>query len=362
MNKEKRKNHRFFKFSLVIFLFSVAALIAARLSNSAADFLNGTVAQVYRYLTAKISGLVSFSLFELLVILLPLIILLTIRSAMRANRVQGGTFRFFVRLFAVVMLFCSAYILGLGIGYNTTPISERMELSETEITKERLADTLIYLRDEVNLYAESISAAEDGTSRPEYTSELISDKICDSYDELFRERVIPYSFHSRVKPIYFSSIMSYLRLGGIYTFYTGEANVNSAYPIYDVSFTSAHELAHQRGIMREDEANFVAYLALSRSDDVYLKYSGALNMYSYVASALYRTDRELYTEIASELCPLASADLRASSQITQKYGNTVFADISEFINDLFLKSNGTEGVISYGRVVRLAVAYIENME
>ena len=127
-----------------------------------------------------------------------------------------------------------------------------------------------------------------------------------------------------------------------------------------VGFSTAHELSHQRGIMRENEANFMAYLVLSGSSDPYLRYSAALSMYSYVASALYQTSPDKYYEIARGLSSAARGDLATSSAVSEKYGDTFIADISRAINDLYLKSSGTDGVVSYGLVTRLAVAYHYN--
>ena len=50
-------------------------------------------------------------------------------------------------------------------------------------------------------------------------------------------------------------------------------------------------MAHQRGIAREDEANFIAFLVCMASDDPYIRYSGYLEVYEYVASSLYSDDR-----------------------------------------------------------------------
>ena len=138
---------------------------------------------------------------------------------------------------------------------------------------------------------------------------------------------------------------------------TGESNVNSYYPAYVTIYTTAHELCHQRGVMRENEANFLAYLITMTSDDPYFRYSGAMNIYNYFASALYRTNKERYKEINSELSPLALADFRESSRVTNLYDDTIIEKISERINDLYLKSSGSDGVVSYGYVVRLVVAY-----
>ena len=43
----------------------------------------------------------------------------------------------------------------------------------------------------------------------------------------------------------------------------------------------------------------------------------------------------------------------------KKYSNTIIGDISNAVNDAYLKGSGTEGVVSYGRVVELAVSYIK---
>jgi hypothetical protein len=82
-------------------------------------------------------------------------------------------------------------------------------------------------------------------------------------------------------------------------------------------------------------------------------------MISYVGTALWQTNPEAYYEILSELCDGAMADLRASRAVSAKYGDTIFSDISSKVNDLFLKSNGTAGVVTYGRVVTLYMAYRE---
>ena len=166
------------------------------------------------------------------------------------------------------------------------------------------------------------------------------------------------AFSSRAKGMLLSPLMTSLELTGIYFPYTGESNVNTLYPTYDLCYTVAHEMSHQRGIMRENEANFMAFLLCYTSDDPYLKYSAAMNIYSYVAGALNATDRDRFLEIYSRLTDGPRADFSASRAVAEQYENELLAEISERVNDWFLKSNGTPGVVSYGMVVRLAVAYL----
>ncbi len=359
-NKRKRNISIFHILSLAIFSLVLLLLFASCSSYEAADFLNGSISSAYRRMMAGFGDLFLFSLFEILVVSIPVIVLLMVICAVRSFR-RGKGVRFIATLVSLILLIYSGHTVALGFGYHTTPLMKRMGLTKTEITEERLVNIMTALRDEVNELSEYIERDERGVAVTEYTLDDISRLICDSFDGMSSEYAFLDSFDSRAKGVGFTNILSHLTLTGIYTYYTGEANVNTAYPSYDVVYTAAHELSHQRGILRENEANFTAYLACINSPDTFLRYSGALNMYSYVASALYRTNKDEYNRIVEGLSDGPRSDIQASNAVYREYSDTLFADISDFVNDIFLRSNGTPGVVSYGMVVELIVAYYEEM-
>ena len=105
----------------------------------------------------------------------------------------------------------------------------------------------------------------------------------------------------------------------------------------------------------------MAFLVCTSSTDPYIQYSGYLSMLEYVASAFYSADKELYTAALSLLDEGARGDIRASNEITRAHMDSWIRKLSDSINDTYLKANGTEGVVSYGYVVRLAVGYIQNL-
>ena len=341
-----------------VFLLVFTVYIVSCFSAKFADFINSTVSSGYRFVMAKFGDLFPFSLFELLMILIPVFVLIVVLLARRHFKAGEGRLRFFLNFLSVILVIYSGHLLSLGVGYNTTPVAERLDISYIEVNEDSLADTLIYLRDEVNELSHGLDRAEDGTANAGYTLDDMSKIICSAYGKFSSKYGFPNSFESKAKPIRFSSVLSYLSLSGIYTFYTGEANVNMLYPDFDIAFTAAHELSHQRGIMRENEANFMAYLVLLESGDRFMQYSAALSIYCYVGSALYKTNPERYYEIAAGLDEGPRVDIKASDAVSIKYGNTFLSDISKFVNDLFLKSNGTEGIISYSMVTKLVVAYL----
>jgi len=151
--------------------------------------------------------------------------------------------------------------------------------------------------------------------------------------------------------------MSYTHITGVYTFFTGESNLNVNFPDYTLPYTAAHELAHQRGFAREDEANFIAFLVCDASDDPYIRYSGYVGMYQYVMNALYRADKELYREVYR----MGEMSLRleqvAYGEFFKKYEKSKVGEVSGAINNSYLQSQGTVGTKSYGMVVDLTVAY-----
>jgi hypothetical protein len=185
----------------------------------------------------------------------------------------------------------------------------------------------------------------------------MNQKLMVAYEDFCEEHDFIATFKSRVKPVILSRAMSYTHITGVYSYFTGEANLNVDFPDYTLPFTAAHELAHQRGIAREDEANFIAYLVCISSDDAYIRYCGYLNLYEYVASALYRADPDLYFELRDQLPMTVRYELAAYSEFFDQYRDSVAGEISGTVNDLYLKGNGTEGTQSYGLVVDLAVAY-----
>lgn len=358
MHKErKRIISPFAIISVSIFIVIGILYFLSDISYAAADFLNATVCHTFRIAMASVGDLFPFSLLEALIICLPIIIFLVIYRAVKAFSDPAGRLRFIINLAAAVLLIYSGHLLALGIAHNTTPLSDRMELSEVEVSEENLTDTLTDIIEEINSLAPVVPRDADGIFTHGYSYDELSEIISPLYSSFAEQYNLPRGYSGRAKGVRNGWAMSYLGITGIYSYITGEANVNTYYPDYVTLFTTAHEMSHQRGILRENEANFVAYILLSSSEDESLRYSAALNMYSYFASALYRTNKDAYYQLIPTLSDMAKDDIRFANAVSDKYGDTFIEDISEWINDLYLESSGSEGIISYSRVVELVLSY-----
>ncbi|MBR2965163.1 MAG: DUF3810 domain-containing protein [Clostridia bacterium] len=343
--------------SVVLALLSLTFTLIARSSYAFADFINSTVSEAYRFVMAKITGIFPFSLFEVLMYLIVPLVVFLIVIAFKVFRTDVARIRYAFTLFGVVLLIYTAYAFALSMPYSVTPLDERLELSDTEVNEDNLYETAKLLLDEANALAEELEFDETGSAVMPYSLDDLSRKISEGYAALSEKYDFIGGYSSRVKPIMTEGAMSSLRLLGIYTYYTGEANLNIHYPDFNLPFTTAHEFAHQRGIARENEANFVAFLVCLETDDAFIRYSGYLRLYEYVANSLYRTNKDRYRELIADMSDAVRGELVFDSEVSKKYANSFIGELSHNVNDLFLKMNGTEGVVSYGLVTRLAVAY-----
>ena len=345
------------KLSLIILFLSTIVYYIAIKKPLVADFVNNTVSVGMRIAASYVTYLLPFSLFEILIVLLPLIIVVLLVFFIKASGGVQTRMRAVFSLLGVVSVIITMYIYMLGIGYRTTPMSVKLNIENpSDISAEELYRTTVTVRDELNLLADQVRFENDSTVMP-YSLDTLNQKIVEAYDSMNEEYDLVTNFKSRAKPIYFSTVMSDLRIVGIYSFFTGESNVNMEYPDYNLPYTVAHELAHQRGICRENEANFAAFLVCIASDDVYIRYSGYLNLYEYLSSALYRTDIELYKEVRAGLSEIAKLDMAASNAVYEAHKDSFLGEINDRLNDTYLKANGTQGTVTYGYVVRLAVGY-----
>ena len=357
---EKAKDKRIFpiwvRISFIITAIVIVAAILAPESRDIADFVNSYIATPIRVAMAFLSDFIPFSLFELILILLIPMLVLLIIIIVKKTKSLSSAIRTVLSFLGVISIFYSAYLLVMTIPYNTTPITTHLSISGADVDRDEIYKATLIAHGKVNELAALLPG--DGITDFPYSREELSAIISDAYREVSEDTPFFYAFDSTYKEIKHSGIMSDMGIAGIYMYITGEANVNTLYPDYDTTFSVAHEFAHQRGINRENEANFMAFYVLSLSDDVYLKYSAYLNIYQYLASALYKTDRELYLELRDSLAPRARKDIAASQAITREHQQSPLFEFMNNVNDAYLKSNGTEGVVTYGYVARLAASYL----
>ena len=360
--EQMKRTERFPRFALAFYAIAGLAAILYLIflcSPRFSDFFNRYISSVLRGFLAHLTSWIPFSLAEFLLLLLPaIIVLLALFGIRRYSDTWRNVGIYCGAILSVVALVFSLFAVGFAPGYRGTTLDEKLGLDRREVSAEELYETAMILSDELQaMTGQIVYSGETNFSVMPYGYTELSERLNEAYDLACDEYAFVPRLRSRVKPVMLSRAMSYTHITGVYTFFTGEANINVAFPDYTIPFTAAHELSHQRGIAREDEANFMAFLVCMESEDAYLRYSAFLNLYEYVASALWSASPERYREVYATLPNRVKAEMSAYSDFFDQYRDSVAGDVSEAVNDTFLTIHGTEGTKSYGMVVDLAVAY-----
>lgn len=180
-------------------------------------------------------------------------------------------------------------------------------------------------------------------------------------------------YYPRPKALLSSDFMCQQHMQGYYFPFSMEANYNDVMHILNFPPTMCHELAHLRGYIYEDEANFIGYLACVGSEDVFFRYAGYLSVLVYLNNDLYKAwkeERAAYEEAAAVVSPVAvdaqvwEDNIFVTEEEWERINGKALIDteIVDKAADVFidanLKVNGiADGKISYSRVVRLLLQY-----
>lgn len=348
----------------VYFLIGLIAMLISKSSAAFADFWQAKIASFPRAVLALITDILPFSLAETLILSIPLMFAVVIYYSGKITEKKGGMLRFVINAVSVCLLIFGMLFFNFSAGYNTSPLEKRLGLTRDKVSAQQLADTAEILLDGIRADIDDVDFIYGGFSVMPYDISEMNRKLNQAYKKVCEKYGFISDFTTNVKPVALSEPWTYTHVAGVYTFFTGEANININFPDYTIPFTAAHEMAHQRGISREDEANFIAFLVCSESDDPYIRYSGYTAIFEYVGSALYSADKTAYTALYSSYVPAElKNEMHAYNAFFEKYRENKVAQVSSKVNDSYLKSQGQkEGSRSYNLVVDLAVAYCLNGE
>ncbi len=328
-------------------LFTLAGLLqlAARNFAGFAEWYAITIYPCIVGIYGRFLSILPFSVVELgIYILVAGSILYIIRHYTQWQKLLEAVFSF-------LGLIAFLFTVNCGINYYRRPFSSYLNLDVRESSVDELEELCSYLVDRINETA-------DDFGQPGLTAQpTLARQGQESMENLGTEYPQLSGYYPRPKPVLISWILAVQQLCGIYSPFTVEANYNWQMTGYNIPHTLCHELSHLKGFMREDEANFIGYLACIHSEEAFFQYSGYLMGWVHAGNALAAQDRDRFIELRNRLAPQAIEDLQANNAYWNQYEGKV-AEVANQINDTYLKLNDqTDGVKSYGRVVDLMLAY-----
>lgn len=296
----------------------------------------------------------------------------------RLEKWIGSYFHFFIW---VVLIVCVIMTLNCTILYHASTFSQKYFGEDTE---EYTIEDVIRVYNEVASKCNELSGrmerSEDGTILYQGTNDRgeavdMKEKAIEAMQQLGKTYPQLDGYYPRPKPMMFSDSMCQQYMCGYYFPFSMEANYNDVMYIMNKPASMCHELAHLRGYIYEDEANFIAYLACVESDDEVFQYAGYLSVLNYLINDLYKamqTEPELYQAAVRSVKPVGIYQIVEEDNVfvTQEEwdrinGKALFDtetvdEVSDAFTDTSLKLNGvSDGMVSYSRVVKLLLQYYQ---
>ena len=318
----------------------------------------GFVRPLHRSLAVATARL-PFSLAEALILLAAgtaiVYIIISIVRLIRFNQKGRQVYIIFMTLLSAVLLVYGGFCLLWGVFYYGDDFMQRSGLEQRDVSTEELKTVTAYFAALAGDYADRVPRDENGvcaTNRQAVLEKSVTlyDAVTAEYPTLSGPRVPAKGFRC-------SRLLSYLDFTGFFFPFTAEANVNIDFPPSLFAATVAHELAHQRGVAKEQEANFAAVLASLADGDADFVYSAALLAYTHLGNALYEADRAAWEEVCALLPPAVLRDFAANREYWQQF-ETPVQTVSNTVYEGFLKSyDQSLGLRSYGACVDLLVAH-----
>ena len=327
-----------------------------------ADGVHKTVGAFVRAFMAMLTSWIPFSLAEILLILSPILVfLICLGMCKRMKRSLTAGIRYFVGFLSVISLVFSILVFGFNAGFYSEGVEKKVDFEREDLSPEQLYETAILMIDAIREDLPYVSYPEGTYSEMTFSYSEMNQKLNEAYDTLSDLYPSFQRMYSNTKPVMLSKPWTYTHISGVYTFFTGEANVNTNYPDFIMVSSAAHEMAHQRGIAKEDEANFTAFLVCSLSDDPYIRYCGYADVLNDLMSKLSSASAELYAKARAYMPQELKAEYTAYSVFFDEYRENVAATVSTTVNNAYITShNQPQGVKSYGLVVDLVAAYMLN--
>jgi len=272
----------------------------------------------------------------------------------------------FYTFFAWVLLAVFVLMtLNCTILYHATPFSEKYFATEkSTYTLQDLTALRNMLVEKCNELSGQMQRTENGEIIYEGN---MGKKAISNMQALGETYDVLQGFYPMPKPLYFSDFVSQQYMLGYYFPFSMEANYNKVAYVTNLPETMCHELAHLKGYIQEDEANFIGFLACISSDDLLFQYSGYLSVLNYVNNDFYEAIGEDYERYMAEV--QIDRQVYEDAVFVRKedwdriekeavVDTEVVDAVSTGFVETSLKLNGVDdGMVAYSRVVGLLLQW-----
>ena len=332
----------------IIILLVISLIVFAILKNnpSICESMTRGVSRFLNSISSAITSIIPFSLTEVSFVLLAIGIITLLVIAiieLKRKKWQASINRAF-EIAGILLLSFNIYSVSCEFAYNRQEMP--LPYYENEVLRTEHVDIYNYFANDVNYCISQLEFQNSGEVKSNMSLSALAKEVKKAYAIIDGNNYYASHFGG-VKPMASSFIYREFQITGVTYSPLGEANINILNTATNLPLTVAHELAHTKGVMREDDANKLAFYVCLNSEHPYLRYS-AYSAYFYQIEAM--TSSYYLTEEERENLVAIDSTLSKSRSYEYKFWkeHDLLGDIGNWINDLYIKSSGVkEGTTSY---------------
>lgn len=337
-----RRLYILFSIALLIFLFGMSSKLVESVYS---DGIYQFTSVIQRF----ISSLFPFALGDSLYALLIVFCLWSVFSALKKVYLkQIAGLAIFLQSVNFILILYIVFKLLWGLNYSRPSISARLGIANQKYTTKELIRVGDFLIKRVNSIEEKL---KEHRSKKQYTIAELESRSKYSYDQL--AKLNPFFTYRipDVKPVIFSKLVTTIGIEGYYCPLSGEANVNMMLPAVELPFVTSHEISHELGIAREDEANLIGYLVSINSPDPYFQYSGYYNILRSVLFEIRIKSPEDFALLLKKINAGTLSDFKEEQEFWSKYNGEMSAYMGTALDKFLKMNNQKKGVNSYQDIV-----------
>ena len=347
---------KFYRGYLVAGIFAALTWLLMQLGQRLSQLID----MVYPYVTRTIqnflaewSSSVDFLVWQLLAVVLIVIGLTTVVLMVV---LRWNFFQWLGWVLASVSVVFFLHTGLYGLHQYAGSIADDVRLEMTEFDLEELADATEYYRDKAAALAGQVE--RDLNDDPVYPAfHTLATQAFEGFDVMTYQRSASVFAGTSVpvKELGWADMYASMGIAGFTFPITGESAVNPQLPAVSLPFTMCHEMAHQRCIATERDANFAAFLACRFNSSLEYQYSAYFMAYKYCYNSLVAVGGTEATNMAAKIKAgegeLLRHDLVQYNQFFTSKQNTQATQLADKVNDTYIKTSGDEaGTMSYGQV------------
>jgi len=334
------------KFTILISL-SALVFLAGFFSRFIENIYSDGLYQISSVIQRFISSLIPFALGDFLYLILILYIIRSLflfyKKIAHKSLKKTDWIKTPLQVINFTLILYLIFKILWGLNYSRPSVSKQLGISNEKYSTAELVSLGRFFINKLN-HLQKVNKTRYNINELETRAKIGYNKM-ELKNSIFKYR------SPAIKSVLNSWIVTKIGIEGYYNPLSGEANVNMRLPAIALPFVTCHEIAHQLGIGREDEANLIGYLVAANSNDPNFQYSAHYAMLKSILFEIRIKSQEDYDALYATINAGTIQDFKNDRDFWRKYNSEMFGYM-DVAFDRFLKlNNQNKGTDSYQDIV-----------